>query len=161
MRVTFSQTVFMQIFLYFIFILWDLMRRPKKVLKIKFRKIGELEGSVFKTALSLKLFYFLFDFKNLCKFQKEKKILSLQRNTTVAVIGSYCSHCKVLNKCTENNSHHNELHSYHYYEWTHFELLSRYTSVYNEILLICDERIYSILVMIYACIYVLNNFPYK
>lgn len=70
-----------------------------------------------------------------------KEILSLQRDTTMAVKGSYWSHCKVLNKYTEKNSHHNELHSYHYYEWTHFELLSRYTSVYNEILLICDERI--------------------
>lgn len=133
------------------------MCRLKRFWKSNSGKKGNLRGQCSKQPFS---FYFSFFFKSV-HISEGKEILSLQRDTTVAVIGSYCSHRKILNKCTEKNSNHNELKSYHYYEWTHFELLSRYTSVYNEILLICDERIYSILVMIYACIYVLNNFPYK
>lgn len=78
----------------------------------------------------------------MCKFQKEKKPFRYNEILRWLLKDPIAASVRYWTNVPKKNSHHNELHSYHYYEWTHFELLSRYTSVYNEILLICDDRIY-------------------
>lgn len=75
---------FLENVLCFIFTMRDILRRPEKVLKIRFRKIRDLKGPKLKTSMILLLFYCSSNFQyfQLIVKNKEYNLKSMVRGAT-------------------------------------------------------------------------------